>query len=336
MSSIKKQISSSTLSIDSWLQSLVAGDRNALSRAITCVESTKPSDRQQAEVLLAGALKASKQLGRQALRIGITGAPGTGKSTLIEAWGSYLLQDNGPQAALIHKLAVLAIDPTSPLSKGSILGDKTRMHTLSQSDSAYVRPSPSGLHAGGVALATADAIILCEAAGYELIFIETVGVGQGATAVRHMIDLGVLLLLSGTGDDLQALKKGVIEIADLLVVNKADGATAAAATAWARRLAALLHKPTWAVSAQTTLGIDALWEHVATQWADKRKDWLQQRSEQRKHLLWEWILAYMKERLLALPNLAEEEQTLHEGTQSPRYVAKKLLNRYIMDQTPKQ
>jgi LAO/AO transport system kinase len=188
------------------------GDRRALGRAITLVESTRDDDRAVADELLAHVLTSTGQ----AVRVGISGTPGVGKSTLIEALGAFLC-DAG------RRVAVLAVDPSSPESGGSILGDKTRMERLSQNDNAFVRPQPSSGTLGGTAPHTRDAILLCEAAGFDVVLVETVGVGQSEHAVADLTDTFLLLLAPGGGDELQAVKRGVLELVDVLVVNKADG-----------------------------------------------------------------------------------------------------------------
>ena len=198
--------------VDGWLQDIQAGDRTALARAISLIESAKPEDRPTAEALIQ---KASAQSGK-ALRYGITGVPGAGKSTWIEAAGLDLISRG-------HKVAVLAVDPSSQRTGGSLLGDKTRMSDLAQHQNAFVRPSPSGRTLGGVAEATAEVALLCEAAGFDRILIETVGVGQSETDVRRMTDVFVLLLIPGGGDGIQGIKRGILEWADAVWVNKADG-----------------------------------------------------------------------------------------------------------------
>lgn len=195
-----------------YVQGVRAGDRTMLARAITLIESTAPADEQRAQEVLQSLLPHSGQ----ARRIGITGIPGVGKSTFIEALGLFLV-------ARGHKLAVLTIDPTSQLTRGSILGDKTRMNRLCQSPAAYIRPSPSGRTLGGVARRTRETMLLCEAAGFDTVLVETVGVGQSETALRSMVDLFLLLQLPGAGDELQGIKKGITEMADLIAINKADG-----------------------------------------------------------------------------------------------------------------
>ncbi len=197
---------------------VLAGERRALAQAITLVESAHPGHRAAAEDLLARVLPHS---GR-AVRLGITGVPGVGKSTFIEAFGLYLIEEG-------HRVAVLAVDPTSRRSRGSILGDKTRMEVLSRAPAAFIRPSPAGHTLGGVARRTREAMLVCEAAGFDVVIVETVGVGQSETAVADMVDMFLLLQQPGAGDELQGFKRGIMELADLIVVNKADGELAAAA-----------------------------------------------------------------------------------------------------------
>lgn len=194
------------------IEALRSGDRKALAKLLTLVESTRPDDREQTEKLLERLID---QTGNS-LRIGITGIPGAGKSTLIEALGHEVIRAGS-------KLAVLAVDPSSMISGGAILGDKTRMHTLSAEPAAYIRPSPAGRSLGGVARRTRESILVLEAAGYDVIFVETVGIGQAEAMVSCMTDLSVLVLLPGGGDDLQGVKRGIMELADIVVINKADG-----------------------------------------------------------------------------------------------------------------
>lgn len=194
------------------LSGIISGNKTALSRAITLVESTNPQHQAKANMVINACLPHANN----SLRIGITGVPGVGKSTFIEAFGTYL-------TSLGKKVAVLAVDPSSTLSHGSILGDKTRMAELVKDDNAYIRPSASGDTLGGVARKTREAIILCEACGFDTIIIETVGVGQSETAVHSMVDFFLLLQIAGAGDELQGIKRGIMEMADLLVINKADG-----------------------------------------------------------------------------------------------------------------
>ncbi|MCE9499021.1 MAG: methylmalonyl Co-A mutase-associated GTPase MeaB [Leptospira sp.] len=193
-------------------EKLLAGDNRALAKAITLTESSRPEDRELAKNLLSVIEKTK----RETIRIGISGAPGAGKSTFIEAFGLYII-------SLGNRVAVLAVDPSSPVTGGSILGDKTRMPGLAQNKNAFIRPSPSGGTLGGVARRTRESIRLCEAAGYNVILVETVGVGQSEVAVSEMTDLFLLLLIAGAGDELQGIKKGIMELSDIILVNKADG-----------------------------------------------------------------------------------------------------------------
>ncbi|MCS7017940.1 MAG: methylmalonyl Co-A mutase-associated GTPase MeaB [Cytophagales bacterium] len=200
------------LSTSEYVSGIRQGNRFILSRAITLIESRLPADREQADVIIQTLLPETGK----AIRIGITGVPGVGKSTFIERFGS-LITSYG------KKLAVLAIDPSSPVTGGSIMGDKTRMEQLSHNPLAYIRPSPSGNSLGGVSRKTRETMLLCEAAGFEVILVETVGVGQSETAVHSMTDFFLLLMLAGAGDELQGIKKGIMEMADAVVINKADG-----------------------------------------------------------------------------------------------------------------
>ena len=200
------------LTAQAYIDGVLSGDRVILSRAITIIESNLESDKLLAKDIIQAILPASGN----SIRIGITGVPGVGKSTFIEAFGKHLITQG-------HKVAILSIDPSSQRSKGSILGDKTRMEELSNLENAYIRPSASGETLGGVANKTAESMLLCEAAGYDAILIETVGVGQSETAVHGMTDFFLLLMLAGAGDELQGIKKGIMEMADMVVINKADG-----------------------------------------------------------------------------------------------------------------
>ena len=200
------------LTVDDYVKGILDGDRTILSRAITMIESENPTHIAMAQDIIERCLPHSGN----SLRIGITGVPGVGKSTFIESFGGMLTAQG-------HKLAVLAIDPSSERTKGSILGDKTRMETLSVDPNAFIRPSPSGSALGGVARKTRESIILCEAAGFDTIIVETVGVGQSETVVKSMVDFFLLLMLAGAGDELQGIKRGIMEMADALVINKADG-----------------------------------------------------------------------------------------------------------------
>src|ERR671912_159484 len=201
------------LNVDDYVTGVRAGDRVVLARAITLIESDLPADAEPAAAVLDALLP---HAGRSR-RVGITGVPGVGKSTFIDALGMHLVRDRG------ELVAVLSVDPSSPISGGSILGDKTRMERLSLEDKAFIRPSPARGHLGGVARHTRETILLCEAAGYENILVETVGVGQSETAVRSMTDFFLLLMIAGAGDELQGIKRGILEMVDAVAVNKADG-----------------------------------------------------------------------------------------------------------------
>jgi len=241
-------------------EAILAGDRRALAKAITLVESQLPADRDAAQALLTSLLP---HTGRS-IRVGITGVPGVGKSTFIEAFGQHVI-DHG------HRLAVLAVDPSSPVAGGSILGDKTRMETLSRSESAFLRPPPAGKALGGVAFKTRESLMLCEAAGFDVVLVETVGVGQSEHQVAGMVDFFLLLMLPGGGDELQGIKKGILELADAIVVNKADGASEALARTTQQHyrgaMSLLSHDGFWeprvmTCSALHGVGISEVWETI--------------------------------------------------------------------------
>jgi len=238
-----------------------AGDRRAVAKAITLLESTRSDRAALGQEILEAVVSETES----AIRVGITGPPGVGKSTFIEAVGLHLVERG-------HRVAVLAVDPSSPVTGGSILGDKTRMERLSQEEGAFIRPSPSGGALGGVAHRTREAMLLCEAAGYDVVLIETVGIGQSEISVRSMVDLFAVLLQPGAGDQLQGIKKGVLELADALVVNKGDGEQKAIAERTRvdhvqalqllRSTSALWRPPVLVVSSLTGEGIPAFWEAV--------------------------------------------------------------------------
>jgi LAO/AO transport system kinase len=249
------------LTTQDYVDGVLAGDRAMLARAITLIESRKAAHQAQAQEVLQALLP---HAGR-AHRVGITGVPGVGKSTLIEALGSTL-------TAAGHRLAVLAIDPTSSRTGGSILGDKTRMGRLAADERAFIRPSPASGTLGGVARKTRETMLLTEAAGYDVVFVETVGIGQSEITVADMVDFFLVLMLPGAGDELQGLKKGVLEIADMIAVNKADGDNVDRARRAAAEYKAAFHiltpaSPNWSppvicVSGQENTGLDVLWGHV--------------------------------------------------------------------------
>jgi LAO/AO transport system kinase len=272
-----------------------SNDRASLARAVTLVESSRDSDRRMSEKLLKKLLPYSGQ----SLRIGVTGVPGSGKSTFIEALGQLLISEG-------KKVAVLAIDPSSQKTKGSILGDKTRMEQLSRSENVFIRPTPSGRALGGVAFHTRETILLCEAAGYDVILIETMGVGQSETDVRAMVDFFLLLMLGGAGDELQGIKKGIMEMVDAIAINKADGDNIKSSRqAKADALSALhLQAPAssaWTpkvmlMSARENNGIADVWKVIQT-YAEVTKSngfFEKSRSEQKKLWLEESLQNYIK------------------------------------------
>ena len=249
------------LSLEQYKSGLNAGDRLILSKAITLCESQLPEDELLASLLIEETLGQSEH----SFRIGITGIPGVGKSTFIEAFGLYLIQQG-------HKLAVLSVDPTSSLNHGSILGDKTRMNELSLNRNAYIRPSPAGKQLGGIAEKTRENILLCEAAGFNVILIETVGVGQSETAVKHLSDFMILLMISGAGDELQGIKRGLMELADMVLINKSDGNNLKASKQTKTLIKQALHYfpantnqweiPVETISSIDQTGIDNVWKLI--------------------------------------------------------------------------
>ena len=311
-----------------------AGERRALARAITLVESTRADHRAAAEAVVARLLPASGE----ALRIGLSGAPGAGKSTLIETLGLHV-------AAAGHRVAVLAVDVSSKRGGGAILGDKTRMERLANSDRAFVRPSPAGGTLGGVARRTREAIIVCEAAGHDVVLVETVGVGQSETAVADMVDLFVLVLQPGAGDELQGLKRGIVELTDLIVVNKADGELASAATRTAAEYRGALQllrprTPHWAVpvltcSAVTGDGVAALWQAMERYRAALTAAGVlvQRRAEQARHWLWAEVEESLRAALRAdprvKPHLAALEDDVAAGRTTPSQAARALLTGFL-------
>jgi LAO/AO transport system kinase len=274
------------MSVEKLGQDLLAGNRRALARAITLVESGRADHRAAAAELLE---KVGRH-GRQALRLGLSGTPGVGKSSFIEAFGCFLTAQG-------KRVAVLAVDPSSARSGGSILGDKTRMDRLARDPLAYIRPSPSQAQLGGVARRTREAVALCEAAGFDLVLIETVGVGQSETLVAGMVDVFILLLAPAGGDELQGVKRGIMEIADLILVNKADGDLKAAATRTCADYAGalrLLRKrvqdpagfpKAMTVSALQEEGLEAAWAEIATlvDWRRAQGQFDARRAEQARH-----------------------------------------------------
>ncbi len=269
-------------------EKIMQGDRRSLAKAITLLESTRPDHRKSAELLLSRLMHS----GGKALRIGITGAPGVGKSTFIEALGKIIVASG-------HRLAVLAIDPSSTRSGGSILGDKTRMESLSRHPDVFIRPSPAGTTTGGVARASLETVILCEAAGFDVIMVETVGTGQSETRVADMTDMFLLLLSAGGGDELQGIKRGVMELADLVIINKADGPRSDLARQTARdhdqaiRLIRPRH-PNWKTPVKTCSalqqeGLEDIWKTIEHFHKCVDKEQEEQRSRQAVSWMWRQI-----------------------------------------------
>lgn len=286
-------------------EGVLSGDRTALARAITLVESNAPAHRPLARRVLEAVLARAGA----SRRIGISGVPGAGKSTFIEAFGN-LLCDRG------HRVAVLAVDPSSQLSGGSILGDKTRMETLSRRQECFIRPSPSAGALGGVARKTRETILLCEAAGHDIVLVETVGVGQSETEVRSMVDCFLLLMLAGAGDELQGMKKGIVEIADLLAVNKADGDNRPRALATRAELERVVdflspategwETPVVAISSRTKDGLDDLLGRIEALEAHLRSTGLLTARRHAQALTW-WralVEQELRARILQNPHLA--------------------------------
>ena len=302
-----------------------------LSRAITLVESKLASDQELAQEVIGAVLPHSGN----SVRVGITGVPGVGKSTFIEAFGIYLIQEQQ------KKLAVLAIDPTSQRSGGSILGDKTRMDALATNPSAFIRPSPAGKSLGGVTRSTRESIILCEAAGFNTIFVETVGVGQSETAVHAMVDFFLLLMLAGAGDELQGIKRGIMEMADAIAITKADGSNvnkAKAARAEYRNALHLYPKAAsgWlpqvsTCSALEQTGLDTMWQTIADYLQLTRQNgyFEQKRRHQNQQWLYEAIRQGLEERFYANQQVKAQltaiEAQVKEGQKSAFAAAAELL-----------
>ena len=313
-------------------RAIAAGDRRALSRAVTLIESTRPDHREAAAALL----DALAPAGRRAMRIGLTGTPGVGKSTFVEALGLLLL-DRG------LRVAVLAVDPSSARSGGSILGDKTRMERLARHPRAYVRPSPAAMELGGVARRTREAAALLEGAGFDVLLVETVGVGQSETAVAQVCDLFALLIAPGGGDELQGVKRGVMEAADLVLVNKADGALADAArhtrSDYAGALRLMRPRPgdpegypmALTVSAATGAGLDAAWDAIGGLHEHRRTTGALDRIRARQARDWfdQEVRRGLLDRALADPATRERLEALgaavEGGTTSPAAAARAAL-----------
>ncbi|SDR69968.1 methylmalonyl Co-A mutase-associated GTPase MeaB [Christiangramia echinicola] len=311
------------------LKDLLKGNKTALGRGITLIESNQKSHQKQAEFLIEGALPHA----HKSIRIGITGVPGVGKSTFIESFGSYLI-DQG------KKVAVLAVDPSSSVSHGSILGDKTRMENLVTRQNAFIRPSPSGDSLGGVARKTRESILLCEAAGFDVILIETVGVGQSETTVHSMTDFFLLLKLAGAGDELQGIKRGIVEMADAIVINKADGDNQKPAREAKLEFNRALHlyppkesewKPEVKLcSALYNEGVSDIWQMISTfkKKVDENGYFQHNRLEQNKFWMYQTINDYLKSRFYEDPKIKtalKEQLDLIENNKTTAFAAAKHL-----------
>jgi LAO/AO transport system kinase len=315
-------------------EGVLDGDRRSLARAITLAESTRGDHRDEAEAILADVLSHTGG----SIRVGISGAPGAGKSTFIEALGLHLVD-------LGHRVAVLAVDPSSSRSGGSILGDKTRMEQLTRSPDAFVRPSPTRGTLGGVARRTREVLLLCEAAGFDVTMVETVGVGQSEVAVAAMVDVFLVLVSPGAGDELQGIKRGIMELADLVVVNKADGDLAAAASATAADYANALHlarprTPAWSPRVLTSSalrgeGIHEVWDTVLEHRDALAGELGGQRAEQARQWMWSEVSDALVDELRSRPDVAalagDQERAVAAGTTTPTAAARAVLRAFLGD-----
>ena len=322
--------SQSNIAVDELAAAVRSGDRAALPRAITLLESTRSDHRERAQELL---LTLTPESGN-AHRVGITGVPGVGKSTMIDALGMHLIEQG-------HRVAVLAVDPSSTRTGGSILGDKTRMARLAVHPDAYIRPSPTSGTLGGVAKATRETVVLLEAAGFDVILIETVGVGQSEVAVANMVDTFVLLTLARTGDQLQGIKKGVLELADIVVVNKADGNHLAEARSAARELSSairliypretLWRPPVLTMSAVEGTGLAEMWDTVQRhrQVLTDAGEFEVRRRDQQVDWTWQMVRDTVLDRLLSDPEVrkirGEVERQVKAGELTPAMAAQQIL-----------
>jgi LAO/AO transport system kinase len=321
-------------SAEELISGILKGDKTALSRAITLVESTNPEHLEKANEVIKGCLPYANNSNR----IGITGVPGVGKSTFIEAFGTYL-------TSIGKKVAVLAVDPSSSISHGSILGDKTRMEELVKDNNAYIRPSASGDTLGGVARKTRETIILCEACGFDTIIIETVGVGQSETAVHSMVDFFLLLKISGAGDELQGIKRGIMEMADTIVINKADGDNIAKAKLAKTEFSRALHlfpakSSGWipkvtTCSAYEKTGIDAIWDIISEYLELVKANHYFEEKRQNQNQFWmmETINEHLKSHFYNHSNvvqfLEENKKAVLNNEISPFAAAMNLLEQYF-------
>ena len=318
---------------ESLTEQIRAGDRRALAKAITLVESTRADHRQQAAELLETLMPDTGS----AIRLGISGVPGVGKSTFIEALGNLLIEQG-------KSVAVLAVDPTSAVSGGSILGDKTRMETLAFADNAFVRPSPAGLTLGGVTRRTRESLLLCEAAGFDVILVETVGVGQSETAVADMTDMFLLLLLPSGGDELQGIKRGIMELADLIVVNKADGEQANSANQTMSDYRSALHfmksrfanwQPSvMACSSLNNQGVDQVWQQVEAFRSVLSETGELEKNRARQARAWMWsetaeaLITDLKNHPQVKSLVPQLEQAVTEGKLPATVAAQQLIEHY--------
>jgi LAO/AO transport system kinase len=312
-----------------------SGDRSALARAITLVESTRPDHREKAQQLLLELMSQPGSRAGSAMHVGITGVPGVGKSTSIEALGMHLIGHG-------HRVAVLAVDPSSTRTGGSILGDKTRMARLAVHPDAYIRPSPTSGTLGGVARATRETMVLLEAAGFDVILVETVGVGQSEVAVSNMVDTFVFLTLARTGDQLQGIKKGILELADIVVVNKADGQHAKEAEKAARELAGAIRliyprdapwrPPVLTMSGLEGTGLEQLWDTVLKhrQVLTESGDFEARRRMQQVDWTWSMVRDTVLDRVLTHPDVkkirSDVERRVREGELTPTLAAQQILD----------
>jgi LAO/AO transport system kinase len=317
-----------------YIDGVLAGDRRMLSKAITLIESALSSHQEAARQMLSALLPRTGA----AVRLGITGVPGVGKSTFIESFGTMLVNEG-------HRVAVLAVDPSSARSGGSVMADKTRMEKLAIEPRAFIRPSPSGGTLGGVARKTRETMLLCEAAGYDVVIVETVGVGQSETAVASMVDFFLVLLLAGAGDELQGLKKGILELADALAINKADGDNLGPARKAAKVFELALHllqpaSPRWTppvltCSAREMTGIDTIWKTVLRhrQILSAAHELEEKRKRQAADWMWSLIDEGLKERFVRQPEVKKQLprilRQIDRGALSPTAAADQLL--FLLD-----